>query len=56
MKVQVLIPFTDKHTGKKHKKDDIFDASASRINEILAKDKYIKLVEEKPSTDKKEEK
>lgn len=54
MKVKVLIPFTDKHTGKKHKKDKIFDASASRINEILAKGKYIELVEEKTTTDIKE--
>ncbi len=56
MKVKVLIPFNDKYTGKKHKKDDVFDATASRINEIFAKGKYIQLVEEEktPTTDKKE--
>lgn len=54
MKVKVLIPFTDKHTGKKHYKGETFDASASRINEILAKGKYIKLVEEKPTSNVKE--
>ena len=53
MKVKVLIPFTDKHTGKKHWKGETFDASASRINEILKKGKYVELVEEKPTTNVK---
>ncbi len=56
MKVKVLIPFNDKHTGKKYKKGDVFDATANRINEILEKGKYVQLVEEEktPTTDKKE--
>ena len=35
MKVKIIIPFTDKHTGKEYKKNDIVDFTAQRINELL---------------------
>lgn len=54
MKVKVLIPFNDKYTGKEHKKDEIFDVTAKRFNEITKKGKFIQPVEEE--TNKKESK
>ena len=47
MKVKVLIPFTDKHTGKEYKKNDILDFTAQRINEFLDAQHcgFIRLVE-----------
>lgn len=57
IKVEVLIDFTDKESGKKHIKGNIIELSAKRINEINAAGKYIKLVEDsEPSTPKKENK
>ena len=55
MKVKVLIPFTDKHTGKKHNKGEIFDVSAKRFNEITEKGKLVEPIdsEKEPETDKK---
>ena len=55
MKIKVLIPFTDKHTGKKHKKGDIFDVSATRFNEITKKGKLVEPIddEKEPETNKK---
>lgn len=44
MKVKVLIPFRDKHTGKTYKKGEIIEVSAERANEIIAKGKYIQFV------------
>lgn len=35
MKVKILIPFTDKHTRKEYKKNDIVDFTPQRINEFL---------------------
>ena len=54
VKVKVLIPFNDKHTGKLHKKDEVLDVTAKRFNEILSKVKYVQLVEDEP--EKKESK
>ena len=54
VKAKVLIPFTDKHTGKKYEKvGEIIDISAKRFNEITSKDKLIELVEEEEATTKK---
>ena len=55
MKVKVLIPFTDKHTGEKHKKGDIFDVSAKRFNEITKKGNLVEPIddENEPETNKK---
>ena len=36
MKVKILIPFTDKHTRKEYKKNDIVDFTPQRINEFLS--------------------
>ena len=47
MKVIVLIPFCDKYNGKTYKKGDTIEVTAKRFNEIVAKGKYIQLVEEK---------
>lgn len=55
LKATVLIPFTDKHTGKKHKKDDVLEITAKRFNEILEKGKLIQLVDDEPTTTKKKE-
>lgn len=46
MKVKILIPFTDKHTGKEYKKNDIVDFTAQRINEFLSAERggFIRLV------------
>lgn len=46
MRAKVLIPFTDKHTGKKHKKGDVLDISAARFNEILKKGSLVEAVDE----------
>lgn len=51
MKAKVLIPFTDKVTGKKHNKNDVIEVTAKRFNEITEKGRYIQVVEdEKPTT------
>lgn len=46
MKCKVLIPFADKHTGKKYKKGDIIDVPVNRFNEITDKGRYIQPVED----------
>lgn len=64
IKVEVLIDFTDKVTGKKYEHGKVYELTAKRINEINAAGKYIKLVEDsvptqaktEPSTPKKENK
>lgn len=50
MKVKVLMPFCDKHTGKKYKKDDIIDVTVTRFNEITAKGRYVEPIEETKQT------
>lgn len=53
MKAKVLIPFTDKHTGKTYKKGEIIDSiSAERFNEITRKGRYIEAHEDAPATTK----
>jgi len=37
IKTKILIPFTDKVTGKKYKKDDVIEMTASRFNEVVKK-------------------
>jgi hypothetical protein len=40
--VKVLVSFTDKHTGKKHKKGDVIKGiTEKRFNEILEKGKLV---------------
>lgn len=46
MKVVVLIPFCDKHTGKEYKKGDVLDITAKRFNEIAEKGRYVQPVDE----------
>lgn len=47
MKAKVLIPFTDKYTGKTHKKGEIInDITAERFNEITRKGRYIEAYED----------
>ena len=41
MKAKVLIPFEDKETHKKYKKDDVIDVTPARFNEITRKSRYI---------------
>ncbi len=54
VKAKVLIPFTDKHTGKKYEKvGEIIEISAKRFNEITSKGRLIELVEEEAATTKK---
>ena len=49
MKAKVMIPFSDKYTGKRYKENDIIDVTATRFNEIAEQGKYLLLVEdEKP--------
>jgi hypothetical protein len=54
MKVKVLIPFTDKVTGKDHNADDIIEVSEERLAEIKSVNVNMVLVlgeaEEKPKT------
>lgn len=45
MKVKVLIPFTDKHTGKTYPKGAMIEVTAERFAEI-EKPHYIAPVEE----------
>lgn len=46
IKAKVLIPFTDKETGKKYdKKGAIIDLTAKRFNEIQQKGRYIEAAE-----------
>lgn len=54
MKARVLIPFTDKETGKSRKKDDVFSITAKRFNEITAKGRYIEAVDDPVNTNNKE--
>lgn len=55
MKAKVLIPFTDKYTGKTHKKGEIINnISADRFNEITRKGRYIEAYEDAPATTTKE--
>ena len=55
MKAKVLIPYTDKETGQKRKKGDVFNTTAKRFNEITAKGRYIEAVDEPVvNTDDKE--
>ena len=58
MKVKILIPFTDKHTGKEYKKNDIVDFTAQRINEILDAERggWIRLVANDTTTPENSEK
>lgn len=49
MKAKVLVSFYDKEAKKIRKEGDIFDVTAKRFNEIIAKGKYIQLVEETAS-------
>ena len=60
MKIKVLKTFIDKHTGKKHKKDDVLDVTVERCNELIEKGGFIKLLENPVSapinTTKKENK
>ena len=37
IKTKILIPFTDKVTGKKYKKDAVIDMTVSRFNEVVKK-------------------
>lgn len=47
MDAKVLIPFTDKYTGKKYKKDDVIKGiSAKRFNEMLEKGKLVAAVDD----------
>jgi hypothetical protein len=50
MKAKVLIPFRDKVTKKIYKKNEIIDVTVKRFNEIIAKGKYIQLIEENTTT------
>ena len=50
IKAKVLIPFTDKETGKEHKKGEVVEMTAARFNEITRKGRYVELVEEAPET------
>ena len=50
MKVKVLMPFCDKYTNKKYKKDDIIDVTVKRFNEITAKGRYVEPIEENTQT------
>ena len=58
MKAKVLIPFRDKYTGKKHKKDAVIELNAERINEIVAKSggTFIQLLDDEAVASKKESK
>lgn len=55
MKVKVLIPFTDKETGKTYKADDEISLSNERVAEIKAfnVNMILELAEEKPKKAKK---
>lgn len=55
MKVKVLKPFTDKHTGKEYEKDDVLEMTAKRFVEITDSGKYVQPVDEAaPKSSKKE--
>lgn len=47
LNVKVLKSFTDKHTGHKHKKDDVIkNITEERYKEILTKGKLVEVVVE----------
>ena len=56
MKAKVIIPFNDKYTGKKQKKDDVIEVTAARFNEIRRKGNYIEAVDESTAKESKENK
>ena len=54
VKAKVLIPFTDKYTGKKYEKvGEVIEVSVKRFNEITSEDKLIELVAEEEKATKK---
>ncbi len=55
MKAKVLIPFTDKYTGKEYKKGEIIEVTAARFNEITKKDRLVEAHDE-TTVEKKENK
>ena len=55
MKVKVLTPFRDRHTGKEHKKGDVIEVTAKRFCEI-EKTHYIQPVEEQEQAKETNEK
>lgn len=46
MKAKVLIPFTDKNTGKTHNKGEIIEVTAARFNEITRKGRFVEAHDE----------
>ncbi len=46
VKAKVLVAFTDKISGNKHKPGDVIEVTAARFNEITRKGRYIELAEE----------
>lgn len=51
---KVLVSFTDKHTGKKHKKGDVIKGiTETRFNEILKKGKLVEAVDVAKKEEKK---
>jgi hypothetical protein len=55
MKVKVLLPFTDKRTGKEYKKNETLEMSAKRFVEITGKGKFVQPIDEAaPKSSKKE--
>lgn len=49
IKVKALVQFYDKAEKKKRMKDEVFDVTPERFNEIIKKGRYIEAVaEEKP--------
>ena len=50
IKVKVLIPFYDSEAKTSRKKDDVFEVTAKRFNEICRKGRYIEVVEEETET------
>lgn len=53
MKVKAVVAFFDKAENKNRKQGETFEASATRINELNRKGRYIDLVEEEaPKTTK----
>lgn len=49
IKVKVILPFFDAETKIKRKKNDVFEVTAKRLNDILRKGRYVEIIEDDAS-------
>lgn len=56
MKIKVIREFTDIHTRKIHRLDEVFECDEARLKEIQSVSKRLVKVIDEPKQDKKQEK